>query len=656
MSVGSLRNRHLFIADLLMVGLATYFSFVLRLENFTLGDGLYWPTSVMFLGIGLLIIPLVFWRFGMYARYWRYASVEELVLLVSASFVAILLVSVLSALVAPLTGLLSLPRSIPFIFLMLFVAASAAPRLGVRLLARRQRSQAVDRDPLLVVVIGAGDAGTMIVRELQQVRDAGMEVFCFLDDDPRKRNMLIHNVPVLGGRNAIAEIAAAYPIDLVIIAMPTAPGKIIRELRQRCQEIGVETKTVPALYELVNGRVGINQLRDVQIEDLLRRDVVQTDLAAVHAMVSNRRVLVTGGGGSIGSELCRQILRYKPETLIVLGHGENSVFAIQQHLGQLAQDYGIDPARIVPEIADTRFRDRVQAVFEQYRPEIVFHVAAHKHVPLMEANPAEAITNNVIGTQNVLRAAQAVGTEHFVMVSSDKAVNPTSIMGASKRVAEILVHQAAIVSGRPYVAVRLGNVLGSRGSAVLTFKQQIAAGGPVTVTHPDMQRFFMTIPEAVQLILQAAALGCGGEIFVLDMGEPVKIVDLARELVELSGLKVGEDIDIVFTGVRPGEKLYEELFIPGENYRRTTHEKIYIASHASDVTVPDLDALIDSLHQAALHGDRTLIVNKLQHLIPEYRSKASSADGPAAVAVWTHPQHIYSTYGQPAGSAGPAPA
>jgi FlaA1/EpsC-like NDP-sugar epimerase len=373
-------------------------------------------------------------------------------------------------------------------------------------------------------------------------------------------------------------------------------------------------------------------------------------------MVSNKRVLVTGGGGSIGSELCRQILRCRPAKLIVLGHGENSVFAIQQQLQMLAQEYTLDPAMITPEIADTRFRERMQIVFEQYRPEIVFHVAAHKHVPLMEANPAEAITNNVIGTQNVLRAAQAVGTEHFVMVSSDKAVNPTSIMGASKRVAELLVHQAALVSRRPYVAVRLGNVLGSRGSAVLTFKQQIAAGGPVTVTHPEMQRFFMTIPEAVQLILQAAALGRGGEIFVLDMGEPVKIVDLARELVELSGLKVGEDIDITFTGMRPGEKLYEELFIPGESYQRTTHEKIFIASHASDVTVPDLDALLESLHQSALRNDRAMIVNVLQRLIPEYRHNSPPSDSSVAIVVRPPSQLTYSTYGQPAGSAGSIPA
>jgi FlaA1/EpsC-like NDP-sugar epimerase len=331
-------------------------------------------------------------------------------------------------------------------------------------------------------------------------------------------------------------------------------------------------------------------------------------------MIYNQKVLVTGAGGSIGSELCRQLLSFRPAALILVGHGENSIFTIYHELLPFAGS-----TELIPLIADVRFPQRLQVIFETYRPDMVYHAAAHKHVPLMEHNPCEAITNNVIGTRNVLQAAQAVQVKRFVMISTDKAVNPTSIMGASKRTAEFLVHQAAAQSGRAYVAVRFGNVLGSRGSVVLTFKQQIAQGGPVTVTHPDITRFFMTIPEAVQLVLQASVIGQGGEVFVLDMGEPIKIVDLAKDLIELSGLKVGQDIEIQFTGLRPGEKLYEELFIPGENYHRTQHEKIFIAENASHFVPENINEKIQTLWQIAEIGDRPALIHQLQQLIPELK-------------------------------------
>jgi FlaA1/EpsC-like NDP-sugar epimerase len=336
-------------------------------------------------------------------------------------------------------------------------------------------------------------------------------------------------------------------------------------------------------------------------------------------MIRDKRVLITGGGGSIGSELCRQVLHCEPAQLIILGHGENSVFDIHNELQRmlLNRQNGGNSTYLDAVIADVRFADRLHTIFQTYRPQIVFHAAAHKHVPLMETNPVEAITNNVMGTQNLLTAAQAADTEHFVMISTDKAVNPTSIMGASKRIAELLVHRAAMVSGRPYVAVRFGNVLGSRGSVVLTFKKQIAMGGPITVTHPEMRRYFMTIPEAVQLVMQAATLGRGGEVFTLDMGEPIKIADLARDMIELSGLEVGHDIDIVFTGSRPGEKLYEELFVPGEEYYRTQHEKIFIARNASTFVTEDLDEALYRLFQAAQQNDITHILRALHILIPQ---------------------------------------
>jgi FlaA1/EpsC-like NDP-sugar epimerase len=348
-------------------------------------------------------------------------------------------------------------------------------------------------------------------------------------------------------------------------------------------------------------------------------------------LIRGKRVLVTGGGGSIGSELCRQVLAAEPAELIIVGHGENSVFIAQNMLSRLAAEQGVS-AKLTAVIADIRFPERIEAIFARYQPQIVFHAAAHKHVPLMEAHPSEAITNNVLGTRNLLEVAQAADVERFVMISTDKAVNPTSIMGTSKRVAELLVHEAACTSGRPYMVVRFGNVLGSRGSVVLTFKQQIANGGPVTVTHPDMRRFFMTIPEAVQLVLQAATLGNGGEVFTLDMGEPVKIADLARDMIELSGLQLGEDIDIVYSGLRPGEKLYEELFVPGEEYRRTSHEKVFIAHNASSFVPANLMQAIAALRVAAQEDDPAAIRLLLQSLVPQFHQPTALPAEPTAVA------------------------
>jgi FlaA1/EpsC-like NDP-sugar epimerase len=468
----------------------------------------------------------------------------------------------------------------------------------------------------------------MIVREMNANPQVGLDPIGFVDDDPHKHGMRIRGLPVLGDRSALPYLVEQHKIDQVIIAMPTAPGKAIREVLAICERAGIPAKTMPGMYELLGGQVSVSQLRNVEIEDLLRRDPVTTDIAAVQHLLRGRRVLITGGGGSIGGELCRQILRCQPSRLVIVGHGENSVFEIQQELRRTTRASTAGSANgarqtpqpeVVAVIADIRFAERLRSVFEQHRPQVVFHAAAHKHLPLMEENPSEAITNNVLGTRNVLDASLACDVERFVLISTDKAVNPTSIMGASKRVAELLVYQAAERSRRPYAAVRFGNVLGSRGSVVLTFKQQIAAGGPVTVTAPEMTRFFMTIPEAVQLVLQAAVLGQGGEAFVLDMGEPVKIVDLARDLINLSGLEVGRDIDITFTGLRPGEKLYEELFIDGEDYQRTAHQKIFIASNASRLAHDGLDRSIEALITAAMNDDEAAIRCGLRSLIPEFR-------------------------------------
>jgi FlaA1/EpsC-like NDP-sugar epimerase len=411
-----------------------------------------------------------------------------------------------------------------------------------------------------------------------------------------------------------------------IIAMPTVPGKTIRELTLLCQELNLPVKTVPGIFELLDGSVTVNQLRPVDITDLLRRAPVVTDVSQVVRLLKDKRVLVTGAGGSIGRELCRQIARCDPEALFLLGHGENSLFEMANELRFIRHAH----LEIRTVVADVRDTDRLKVVFARYRPQVVFHTAAHKHVPMMEENVEEAVTNNVVGTRAVLHVATTCGVEQFVLISTDKAVNPTSIMGATKRLAELLVHQAAAESGHCFVSVRFGNVLDSRGSVLPLFKEQIARGGPVTITHPEMRRYFMTIPEAVQLVLQAATLGKGGETFCLDMGEPVRIVDLAQDLIRLSGLEVGRDIEIAFTGLRPGEKLFEELFLSGEEYARTSCEKIFVSRNSvkrplCDLPFSDLDAAVNALHSAAQLGDVAEGRRLLQLIIPEYQPLESSS-------------------------------
>jgi FlaA1/EpsC-like NDP-sugar epimerase len=599
------------------------------LESLNLGQ--YWMGWATFTALILLITPAVFYFNRLYTHYWRYASIEELLLLGGSMTLSTALAGGVVLLEFwMLGGSIAIPRSTPLIFLLLAVAATAGQRFLVRLESRYESRAASKQNNLNnALVLGAGNTGALMIREVQQNADSDIKVVGILDDDPSKLNARIHSVPVLGNIDNLAEMVQQHKVKQVIIAMPHASGKRVREILHACEELGVHTKIMPGVHEVLGGKVNVSRLRDVQIEDLLRREPIKTDISAVAELIRGKRVLVTGGGGSIGSELCRQALSFEPAELIILGHGENSVFTIHNELKtKLAKNAvraravgGAETPeiRLEPVIADIRFPDRIQSVMEHYQPDIIFHAAAHKHVPLMQNNPVEAVGNNVLGTMNLLDAARSVGVENFVMISTDKAVNPTNIMGSTKRSAELLVHQAAEATGKPYVVVRFGNVLGSRGSVVLSFKEQIARGGPVTVTHPEMVRFFMTIPEAVQLTLQAAAIGRGGEVFTLDMGEPVKIVDLARDMIELSGLEVGRDIDIEFTGTRPGEKLYEELFIPGETYKRTCHEQIFIASNASSFVPQDLDEEIYALEVAAQQHDIAAILESLQYLVPQMR-------------------------------------
>lgn len=620
------RNRHLLMADMLLVPMAAVLAFALRLDNAQLQP--YVRTMLVFtLAAPIIKIP-IFAALGLYTRYWQFAGPDEMLLLVwSAALGALAQGALFLGTQAIFPALLSpgVPRSIPLIDGLVTFAVIAGSRFALRagtLGAQRARKAGAPGGPLQhVLIAGAGEAGAMVLRELRQNPQTGLVPVGFVDDDPLKHGMLLQRVRVLGGRERIPDLAREHHIEQVIIAMPSAPGAAIREIVEICEAAGVRARTVPGIYELLGGAVRLQQLRDVQIEDLLRRAPIQTDTAQVAALLRGKRVLVTGAGGSIGSELCRQILRCSPASLILLGHGENSIFDISNELkvesSRFApQPSNLKPCNLQPVIADIRFPERLAAVFAEHRPEIVFHAAAHKHVPLMEDNAVDAVLNNILGTQRVVEASIAAGVERFVLISTDKAVNPTSVMGVTKRIAELLVEAAARQTGCSYVAVRFGNVLGSRGSVVPFFQRQIAAGGPVTVTHPDVRRYFMTIPEAVQLVLQAAALGHGGEVFVLDMGQPVRIIDLARDLIRLSGLEPEHDIEIRFTGMRPGEKLFEELFAADEEYGRTRHEKIFVAQNGrQDLLEPEVARLIE----AAYRGDTAALEASFRILVPAYQ-------------------------------------
>ncbi len=620
----TLRNRHFFFIDLALLPLVAVMSFALRLDALGMQN---WTAAILvWIVLSVPIKLLVFYWFGLYRQFWRYASVDELVLIALATAMGeVVAAALLFSVIVPLSGIDSFPRSIPFIDGLLTLLVVGGPRFAVRLAEqRRERERRHGRwEPEQpVLVMGAGSAGAMIVKEMKANPQLGLEPVGFLDDDKGKHGFRISGVPVLGSRKEIPDLVENHGIAEVIIAMPTAPGAAIREILTICSEAGIPARTIPGLYDILSGQVSVGQLRNVDIEDLLRRDPVQTDVTSVGEMLHGSRVMVTGAGGSIGSELCRQISRCSPETLILVGHGENSVFAIANELQWQWPDLSIEQV-----IADVRDLDRLSQVFDAFHPDTVFHAAAHKHVPLMESNAADAVTNNVKGTVNLLRMAEAHKVGRFVFISTDKAVNPSSVMGATKRVAELLVQDSASSSGLPYVAVRFGNVLGSSGSVVPLFREQISRGGPVTLTHPEVCRYFMTIPEAVQLVLQAAALGEGAEVFVLDMGAPIRIEDLAKDLIELSGLELGRDVDIVYTGLRPGEKMFEELTVSGEEYVATRHEKIVRTLNGAS-SIEDPSALwnsVDELIRLAGEGNARELRHKLKEIVPEYL--AESDDG-----------------------------
>lgn len=516
--------------------------------------------------IGTLIF-FVIWK--LYRSVWRYASANELVNIVGATACA----SLAQFVYCKFTDN-RMPRSYSVLYFFLLTLAICCIRFGYRILRliNNKRMNLLGKEHCVnVMIIGAGAGGDMILKEIENSRYLSMRAKCIIDDQPGCHGKLMRGVPIVGGRESILDAVGRYSIDEIIFAIPSASVQTRKEILDICKESGCKLRTIPGTYQLINGDVSVSSLKEVEIEDLLGREPIRINTEEVLGHVGGKVVLVTGGGGSIGSELCRQLAAHHPKQLIILDIYENNAYDIQQELIRKYPELDL-----VVLIASVRNKERIDSIFETYRPNIVYHAAAHKHVPLMEDSPHEVIKNNVFGTYKVAQAADRYGVDKFVLISTDKAVNPTNIMGASKRLCEMLIQSMNRNSRTNYVAVRFGNVLGSNGSVIPLFKKQIAEGGPVTVTHPDIIRYFMTIPEAVSLVLQAGAYARGGEIFVLDMGEPVKILDLATNLIKLSGYRVGEDIQIVFTGLRPGEKMYEELLMNEEGLKETANKMIFI--------------------------------------------------------------------------------
>lgn len=603
----------LILADSVIVSVSPYLALWLRFDAAIDQRWLDTVWSLLPLILGFRLTTFYFFR--LYHRVWRYASINEM-------FVVVMAVSVSSLMIFGYCfGMgIALPRSVwwlSWLFNIVFIGAS---RLVLRLYySLRLTLSSPGRSKVLLV--GAGDAGAMIARELMHRYQDSKELVGFVDDDPAKRYQMLFGAKILGGRADLADIVQRCDVDEIIIAIPSAGGVFLRETVRQCNNLGCAVTTVPGIFELIDGNVTVSQLRKVELEDLLRRDPITLSADNVQEQLGGKTILVTGAGGSIGSELCRQIARTHPAQMILLGRGENSIYEIHQELSGKFPELDLSPV-----IADVRDGVRMDEIFAQYCPQVVFHAAAHKHVPLMEVEPSEAVQNNIFGTRNVAEAACKYGAEAFIMISTDKAVNPTSVMGATKRIAELFIqHMSCCSRATRFCAVRFGNVLGSRGSVIPLFRRQIAAGGPVTVTDPEMKRYFMTIPEAVQLVLQASVLAGGGEVFVLDMGEPIRIVDMARDLIELSGLRPYEDIDIKFTGLRPGEKLFEELLTAEEGTTSTTHAKIFRANlrQVNGELLEQKLAILRKMRDAAE------IRSMIRDLIPTYERRSKKRTGAA---------------------------
>ncbi len=603
-----MRKLTLVMLDVFLLTIALYLAiatkFGVKLTKYYLSEWfMIWGTLVV---VGIVCNS----AFKLYNSLWRYASIDELFLILSSG--------VLTGIV--FFGAMNLldievAYSVYFLIIVYNTIFLGLSRLGYRMLRMVSSTTPLrlDQDVKRVLIIGAGHTGIMVIKELRRHPELRLRPVALLDDDINTHGSQIMGVKVHGGHDKVQEIARRFDIDEIILAIPNAPRKVQSAILNECKKTRCKLKILPSISSLINEDVTIKNIRDVQIEDLLGREPVNLDVDGICDYITNQVVLVTGGGGSIGSELCRQIARYNPKQLLVLDIYENNAYELQQELKMEHPQLNLKVL-----IASVRDAARIESIFSTYKPSVVFHAAAHKHVPLMEENPQEAVKNNVFGTLNVVECADKYGVRRFVMISTDKAVNPTNIMGATKRLCEMIIQGMNKKSKTEYVAVRFGNVLGSNGSVIPLFKKQIAAGGPVTVTHPEITRFFMTIPEAVQLVLQAGAMAKGGEIFVLDMGQPVKIADLAKDLIRLSGFEPDVDIEIKYTGLRPGEKLYEELLMAEEGLTATKHEKIFIGK-PMNIDMDELKKELEKLRFIAT-GSNEGIIEFVKELVPTYKS------------------------------------
>lgn len=605
-----------FLLDLSLIVAAFIFSFLLRFD-FQI-PSLQRDLVINGLAVAILVKPLVFIASGMYRSIWRYASLQDAIEI----FKVVTFSTIISAFVLMLvTNPTFLPRSIYVLDWFVLFSLVAASRLLWRVY-REVHIVPKIKNGHRTLIIGAGEAGNLLLKEISKQEKCPYNVVGFIDDDSEKQGLKLNGVPVLGKIGRLKALVRKYQIEEVIFAIPSADRRTMRAVVGCCEKASVKFKTLPSITGIVDGHISVHQIKDVEIEDLLGRDPVVLDQLAIRGYLTDKKVLITGAGGSIGSEICRQVARFNPYKIILLDNAETPLYYIEKELVETYPDL-----RIVPVVGDVKNRDRVEAILDEFAPEVVFHAAAYKHVPMMEYNPVEAVNNNIRGTKILADAARKYGIKNFVMISTDKAVNPTNIMGASKRAAEIYVQALAAKSKTKFTTVRFGNVLGSNGSVIPLFKEQIKKGGPVTVTDPEIIRYFMTIPEAAQLVLQAGCIGDGGEIFVLDMGEPVRILDLAEELIRLSGLAPYQDIDIVFTGLRPGEKLFEELLVEGEGIKPTQHKKIRVLT-AAESDMNNINQGLEALFKAAEHADLPLLMYSLKVLVPEFAPRYVF-DGPA---------------------------
>ena len=599
----------LVLFDIIAIQLAAFLAILTRFEfRIHTIEPLFIDTLVHYAVLNTFCSICIFAAYRMYSTLWSFASIMDFFNVVKA---------VLISSVFQFIGIHMLAWPIPRSFIVLYIGwlgiAAVFPRMMIRILreGRRIPLLTIGKQAIPVMLIGAGEAGSIILQEFKNSKFVEKEIVCVIDDDPKKWGTFIHGVPVVCGRRKITQSVVRFGIQEIVLAIPTLKPHERKNIINICQQTGCKMSTLPGIYQLINCDVKVSMLRDVQIEDLLGREAVRTDLESIMSYVKDQKVMVTGGGGSIGSELCRQIADDQPKQLIIIDNYENAAYELQMELGRKHPELDV-----IVLIVSVQNRRKIREIFEQYKPDLVFHAAAHKHVPLMEYSPCEAIKNNVFGTMNVASEANRSGVKRMVLISTDKAVRPTNIMGASKRICEMVIQTYNQRSKTEYVAVRFGNVLGSNGSVVPLFKQQIREGGPVTVTHPDIIRYFMTIPEAVSLVLQAGAYAQGGEIFILDMGEPVKILDLAENMIRLSGLVPGEDIEIKFTGLRPGEKLYEELLIDDDNKKETANKRIFIGQPIK-IDEAEFDEKMKELEKATFSEDEN-IRQVVKKLVPEY--------------------------------------